>query len=107
MLMFGKELKELVPEQKKKLKNKMDAFDKNIRIMARRAQGVRKANNISYADIAMLAGVSSDAVADFLSGKTVPHGVKVSAIIGAVEMLQKQIALNKIAEEAKNKSGNK
>ena len=46
-------------------------------------------NNLSYTDIATYAGVSRDAVTEFLKGKSVPHAVIMKAIIASIEILRK------------------
>lgn len=89
----GKEMNEIIPVQKEKLNAHMDMFNKNLKKIGLRAQQDRERYGISYAEIAAVAGVSSDAVSDFLRGKTAPHLITVSAICGAIRLLKPQYAI--------------
>ena len=89
----GKEMNEIIPAQKEKLNAHMDMFNKNLKKIGLRAQQDRERYGISYAEIAAVAGVSSDAVSDFLRGKTAPHLITVSAICGAIRLLKPQYAI--------------
>jgi len=89
----GKEMNEIIPMQKEKLNMHMDIFNQNLKKIGLRAQQDKERYGIAYTEIAAVAGVSADAVSDFLRGKTAPHPVTVSAICGAIRMLKPQYAI--------------
>lgn len=76
-------------EQKAKVKKYMENYNCNLRNLGLHAQKIQMENNLSYTDIATYAGVSRDAVTEFLKGKSVPHAVIMKAIIASIEILSK------------------
>jgi transcriptional regulator with XRE-family HTH domain len=103
----GKELKEVIPAQREKLNMHMDVFNRNIKAIGLRASQDRERYNIPYTEIGAIAGVSADAVSDFLRGKSVPHLVTVSAICGAICMLKPQYALQTVTNKNEKKTKKK
>jgi len=86
----GTELKDLFPIQKEKFNQRMENYNKNLKLVAQRAKADRDKFTLSYSEIGMLAGISSDAVSEFLRGKSAPHVVTVSAICGAITLLKRE-----------------
>lgn len=76
-------------EQKAKVKQHIENYNRNLRNLGLHAQKIQMENNLSYTDIATYAGVSRDAVTEFLNGKSVPHAVIMKAIIASIEILRK------------------
>lgn len=76
-------------EQKAKVKKYMENYNRNLRNLGLHAQKIQIENNLSYTDIATYAGVSRDAVTEFLKGNSVPHAVIMKAIIASIEILRK------------------
>lgn len=89
MLIDGIELKELAKKTKKEYKEKMNNYNNNIKRMGKRAQELRAEYDIPYTEISMLSGASSDAVSDYLRGKSTPHLLTATLICKAVNVLFK------------------
>jgi len=88
MKINGVELKDLVEIQKQKYKKHLNTYNNNIRKIAEKANNERSKAKLSYNEVSMYAGVSADAVSEFLRGKSVPNLVSISAICASIEKLK-------------------
>ena len=89
-------LQQITIAQKQVLEEHVKDYNANIRKIGLRAAKDQERYKIPTAEIAALAGMSPDAVSDFLRGKSVPHIVVVSAICGAILLLKPQYALKTV-----------
>ena len=76
-------------EQKAKVKKHMETYNRNLRNLGLHACKIQQKNKLSFSEIAVYAGVSRDAVADFLKGKTIPHPTVMKAIVASIEILRR------------------
>ena len=88
MKINGIELKDLVEEQKSKYKKHLNIYNNNIRKIAEKANRERSKAKLGYNEIGWYAGVSPDAVSEFLRGKSLPNPVSISVICASIEKLK-------------------
>lgn len=80
--------KEIEKQQRERYLKHLSTYQNNIKKIAKKANKEREKYLLSYKDIGCIAGISGDAVSEFLRGRSVPNLVSVSAVIRAIDILK-------------------